>query len=259
MESRTCGGDSGTRWLAEGWRLFMASPGLWMVLSIVLFLVLIALNLVPLVGMLAAQLLSPALAGGMLLAARDAEAGRPLDLGRLFEPLVSGQSRGDILILGLLYVGVSIAAMVLVAILAMVTVGLSALQSGVPNGAGSMDPAMAASMGLGALFAVLIGLLLMLALTALLFYAIPLVVLSAVPPIQAVGEGLRGLLRNWLPLLVLGLIWTVLAIVASIPLLLGWLVLAPVTWGAWYASYRDIFVSTEAPSARVAAAGTDRG
>lgn len=43
------------------------------------------------------------------------------------------------------------------------------------------------------------------------------------------------------PLLVAGLVWTGRAIVATVPLLLGWLVLLPVTHGAWYASYRDIF------------------
>jgi uncharacterized membrane protein len=41
--------------------------------------------------------------------------------------------------------------------------------------------------------------------------------------------------------LVYGLIWIGLAIVASIPFGLGWIVLAPVMAGSWYASWRETF------------------
>jgi hypothetical protein len=40
---------------------------------------------------------------------------------------------------------------------------------------------------------------------------------------------------------VYGLIFMGLAIVASIPFLLGWLVLGPVIAGSWYASWRETF------------------
>jgi len=54
---------------------------------------------------------------------------------------------------------------------------------------------------------------------------------------------------NVLPLLVFGLIYLVLAVVAAIPLLLGFLVLGPVTVCAVYASYEEVFGA--APSATV--------
>ncbi len=44
-----------------------------------------------------------------------------------------------------------------------------------------------------------------------------------------------------LPMFVYSLLGLVFAIVASIPLFLGWLVLAPVFAGSVYASYKDIF------------------
>lgn len=239
-------GQRGTQWLTRAWRLFIAAPGMWIVLSIVFLLIFIVLNLVPAIGFLVALVLAPALAGGMLLAARDVEAGRPLDLGRLFEPLVSEHTRGDIVILGLLYTGASIAATVGSLMVLVVTAGLSVLDPAVLSGQDGFHPHGAAALGIGVLFALLIWLVLSLTVVVVFFYAIPLVVLASQPPIQAIGLGVRGLLRNVWPLFVFSLIWTVLALLATLPLMLGWLVLGPITWAAWYASYRDIFESAEA-------------
>ena len=50
-----------------------------------------------------------------------------------------------------------------------------------------------------------------------------------------------GCIRNILPFLLYGVVWIGLAIVATIPFLLGWLVLGPVTVASIYASYCDIF------------------
>ena len=44
-----------------------------------------------------------------------------------------------------------------------------------------------------------------------------------------------------MPFLVYGLVGFVLAVVATIPVLLGWFVLAPVGMASMYTSYRDIF------------------
>ena len=50
-----------------------------------------------------------------------------------------------------------------------------------------------------------------------------------------------GCLANIWPMLVYSLIGIALAIVATIPLGLGWIILAPVFAGSVYASYKDIF------------------
>jgi uncharacterized membrane protein len=49
-----------------------------------------------------------------------------------------------------------------------------------------------------------------------------------------------------LPLLVFGLVYLVLAVVAAIPFGLGFLILFPVTICALYASYREVFGETPA-------------
>lgn len=58
--------------------------------------------------------------------------------------------------------------------------------------------------------------------------------------IDAMKLSFKACLRNVLPFLVFSLIFTVLAIVASIPLFLGWLILLPVLMLTYYTSYRYI-------------------
>jgi uncharacterized membrane protein len=65
--------------------------------------------------------------------------------------------------------------------------------------------------------------------------------LAGLTPVEAMKASFAGCLRNVVPFLVYGVIGLLLAIVASIPLGLGWLVLVPVAIASIYASYCDIF------------------
>jgi uncharacterized membrane protein len=59
---------------------------------------------------------------------------------------------------------------------------------------------------------------------------------------EAMKSSFRGCLKNVVPFLLYGIVGLVLAIIAIIPVGLGFLVLGPVMWGSMYSSYRDIFV-----------------
>ena len=52
-----------------------------------------------------------------------------------------------------------------------------------------------------------------------------------------------GCLRNFMPFLTYGVVLLVAALVASIPLGLGWLILGPVMAASIYTAYRDIYFS----------------
>jgi uncharacterized membrane protein len=79
-----------------------------------------------------------------------------------------------------------------------------------------------------------------------LFYGVPLVMLGGQNAWPAAQDSVAASWINMLPLLVFGLIYLVLAVVAIIPFGLGLLILGPVTVGAVYASYQDVF--GEAPA-----------
>ena len=70
---------------------------------------------------------------------------------------------------------------------------------------------------------------------------VALVVLNGEEPIAALQKSFRGCWTNLGAMAVYGLIFIGLAIVASIPFGLGWLVLGPVMAGSWYASWRETF------------------
>jgi uncharacterized membrane protein len=59
-------------------------------------------------------------------------------------------------------------------------------------------------------------------------------------------------MRNIVPFLLYGLVGVGLAIVATIPLLLGWLVLGPLTIASLYTGYCDIYEDRGSTPATVA-------
>jgi uncharacterized membrane protein len=87
----------------------------------------------------------------------------------------------------------------------------------------------------------LIALLLIVPLGMSIWFAPALAALHELTAFEAMKLSFRGCLRNVLPFLSYGLAAIVLAIVASIPLGLGWLLLIPVACCSVYAGYRDIF------------------
>lgn len=257
MEPARAAAARGVGWIADGWRAFKASPGMWVVLVVVWALVLAALQLVPFVGLLAVHLMAPALAGGLLLCVADGLAGRPLDVGRLFDPLASDRSRGPMLVLGALFLVANLVVLALAGALLVATVGMSLLEHhevllapGGPDPA-AIDPALVMRAGLGVALAALAALALSLVVWVLFFYAIPLVLLAGAEPGAAIAASVRGVLRNWLPLLVFSILWSVLALLATLPLMLGWLLLLPISFGAWHASWRDVFPAAASPAGPV--------
>jgi uncharacterized membrane protein len=59
-------------------------------------------------------------------------------------------------------------------------------------------------------------------------------------------QSFSGCLKNIVPFLLYGAILLVLSVLASLPLLLGWLVLGPVLAASLYTGYRDIYIKPRA-------------
>jgi uncharacterized membrane protein len=66
-------------------------------------------------------------------------------------------------------------------------------------------------------------------------------VFRGLPAIEALRESFTAVMKNAMPFLVFGLLYLVAAIVASIPVGLGWLVLVPVSLLAAYVSFKDVY------------------
>ena len=107
--------------------------------------------------------------------------------------------------------------------------------------------------GVAALAAIGVGTIVMLVVVTLLgvpllmavWFAPALVVFADVEPLAAMKASFAASLVNAVPFLVYNLLALAFALLATIPLGLGWLVLAPVLAGSVYASYVEIFGAPE--------------
>ncbi len=239
VHPRAVDAGRGAAWWGEGWRLFTPAVGPWILIVVIGFTLNLILAFIPILGGIASQLLFPLFVGGLMLGCRAIDRGEPLTLGHLFAGF--GPKAGSLLIVALIYIVAAIAIIVLVVALLVVFFGaavLSQLWS-------AQDPIAAGATLSGLLLAVLIGLLLFLLLylplVMAVWFAPALVVLHGAEPWAAMKLSFIGSTKNILPFLIYGVVWIALAIVATIPLLLGWLVLGPVTVASVYASYCDIF------------------
>ena len=219
-------------WLQQGWALFAANPGLWIGLTIVLLVIVLGVQIVPLVGTLAAHLLMPVLGAGMLLVCRKIDEEERVQIDDLFAGFK--QNAGPLVMVGVLYMLAMFAIVVIV-----VVVGGGSVAGGLL----SAQPA-----GLGVIFGgLMLSLLLSLALSVpvvmAVWFAPALVFFNHMQPVAALKVSFEACMKNVLAFLVYGLIVLVLAFFAALPVGLGFLVLIPVLAGSVYAAYRDVFVA----------------
>lgn len=237
---------AGASWWGEAWSIFRAAPFEWIAVVVVYAIVSIILSFVPVVGGIAGTVLAPVFAGGVMLGCDGLARGQPLSVGCLFEGFRGGHF-APLLVLGLLWIGILVLiALVVVAgtLLALGPGGVAALMRAADSM--SFDLASvdyAALLSAGMTFAVLSAIALVLTAVAASAYwfAPALVVLNGEPPLAALRASFVASWVNVGAFLLYGLIGVGLALAASIPVLLGWLVVGPMTAASAYAGWRTIF------------------
>ena len=233
VQPRSVEAGRGIAWWTEAWALFVKNAGMWIVLALVFLVIFIVLSVIPLLGSIAASLLTPVFVGGWMLAARKVEAGGKLEVGDLFAGFQDKLT--PLLVLGALLLAAS-----LVIVFAVGALGFGAVM-GMAIG-GSQQSAGGVMAALSAGFAALVVGLVLGSLVAMAFWFAPaLVVFRNMAPVDAAKASFAANLKNLLAFLVFGAVYLVAAIVASIPFGLGWIVLIPVSLLAVYVSSKDVF------------------
>ncbi|HEV7801589.1 MAG TPA: BPSS1780 family membrane protein [Burkholderiales bacterium] len=220
----------GWGWITEGYALFRRQAGMWVVLTLIFFGLLIAMQLVPGIGQLAFTLLMPVFIGGLMAGCQTVDRGGELELAHLFAGF--RHNTGQLMLIGVIGVAMTLLAMLPV----LVATGFGVLAT--PSG----SSVAALAFGFGVLVAGLISLALLIPINMALWFAPALVILQGHSAPRAISQSFRGCVKNLVPFLLYGVILFVLAMIASIPLGLGWLVLAPIVICSVYAGYRDIFL-----------------
>ncbi len=229
---RAVAASRGWDWIASGWELFKRQAGMWIALMLVAFVIFLVMAFIPFIGSLAMTVLSPVFGAGVVIGCRAIEEGHELEIGHLFAGFK--EKLGPLATVGAIYLGATIAIVLLV----MLVAGFSAF--GVFMGGGRAASPAAFMVGL---LAALVVLALMLPLFMAIWFAPALVVFQNQGAVEAMKESFSGCLRNIVPFLVYSVVMLVLSVLASIPLGLGWLVLAPVVAASLYTSYKDIYLT----------------
>ncbi len=256
-EPIACPAGHGIKWIGDGWSLFMRSPGVWIGIVLIWWMMILVLSLIPFIGGLVTNLLNWALIAGMMYGCDKLRRGIPMSVGDLFHG-VSTRFQ-PLAIVGCLYLGGYMLALV-VAIIAVFAVGGASLWSqGGDIEQMLRDPQPLILIGL---IGVLILMGLIVPVLMAVWFAPALVIFHDLEPIEACKLSFRGCLRNMIPYLVYSLALIALLAVLVVPvgvlfalkgpgvfgvgvlmllsILLG-MISMPITMSATYASYRDIY------------------
>ncbi len=233
-EGRGVPAGNGWKWIADAWAFMEGQRLTFLGVFLLMWLVQLALNFVPIIGPIATTFLFPFLVGGIVLGCDAVRRGEALEVGHLFAGFQRHTNK--LLLLGVVTFAMYIViAVVMIAILG-ATVGVAFL-----TGAPPPDDALAAGMLMTLLLAVLVVLALSVPVTMAILFVPALVVLHDAEVLPALRTSFVACLKNVMPFLVWGVVGFVLSILASLPLLLGWLVVGPLLGVSLYLSYRDIF------------------
>jgi len=234
MEPKHLTAGHGWEWIKQGYALFMKAPLLWIVLLLICVAAAVALSSVPVVGEPLVSLLMPVVLAGLMAGCRDLLKGEELELAHLFRGFQ--QHTAQLVTLG----GISLVSQFLIFGLMMLVGGaalVSILMSGQPN----VEPEVIIQAASGAGLAMLLGIILFSVLVMAMQFAPLLVFFNDVTPLTAMKLSLRAFLNNIGSMLVYGMTLMFLAILASLPMMLGWLILLPMVFTSLYASYSEIF------------------
>jgi len=217
-------------WLAQGWAMFLAHPGIWLGATILLLVMLMAISIVPLFGQIAAHLLVPLFGAGMLQISRTiADDGEP-QIGDLFAGF--RRNAGPLVMVGVFF-AIGVFGIALIAFLLISGGILGGAVSGRVGGFG-------VAFG-GVMLAGLLVMLLSVPVIMATWFAPALVYFHGMAPLKAMQASFAAGLKNWLVMIVFGIFLVVAGFFAMLPVGLGLLLLLPIFSAAVFASYRDIF------------------
>lgn len=228
---------AGADWLVDAWRLFGRAKLMWVVFVVLFFLLSLAISMLPVVGGLLGSLLSPVILGGIVLGARNLDQGGEMELEHFFGGF--RERPASLLALGALYLAGQLALMALFAGF----VGLPLLGAVLTGDLEALAAVDVDETAWRAVVGAMATLLLAAPLFAAFWFAPALVALGGMAAVPAMKASFMACVRNWLPMVVYGILAGVLLVLALIPLLLGLIVWVPVMLATLYTSYQSVFAA----------------
>jgi uncharacterized membrane protein len=233
LESRHVSAGQAWAWIISGFELFKANPVMWIVILLIYLGIIIPISLVPVIGSVMSTLLAPVFAAGMMWGCKALVQKQDLEINHLFEGFK--KNTAQLIAVGGIYL------LSLLVIMVMVVLSLNKEVVELLMKGQELSPAQASAMMLPILFAMLFIVPILMA----YWYAPVLIGLHSLTAVEAMKLSFVACLKNMLPFLLYGLIFTVILVVAIIPFGLGLIVAIPVMMTSLYTSYVDVFNITE--------------
>ena len=207
-------------WIGKGHGMLSGHWGVVLGALVVTVLITSALQIIPLLGAIAQILLTPLLYAGIVKIFHRIDTENRSDFSDLFAGF---SDRTSPLIM------TAVAQLVVLLVAGVVLGGLFFLLG--------RDGGTAAIVVLGLLATVA-----MFVFMFLFYFAVPLIFLGQKGVVDAMQLSLDACLKNIIPFIVYTLVISLILVVAAIPLLLGWLFVMPILAGAYYVSFKQLFV-----------------
>lgn len=244
QEGIAVGSDRVVGWFGRAFEFFKASALQWALTAFIFFVILFILNMIPLVNMLT-NIIFPIFFGGLMLGCYAQAHNQEFTVGHLFAGFQS--KAGPLALVGLFYFILMIVVMIAMGILMIIVIGggmgIGSILGAATGNKQALASMFAGGFGLGMLLMIPLIFVVFTLLFWTVYFAPVLVVLHDLSPLDAMVASFNGCRKNWVNFILYGIIYIVLAIVATIPIGLGWFVLGPVIIASIYTSYEDVFLS----------------
>lgn len=225
----------GITWLGGGYKLYRKSPLAWLGLTVIWIVLMGMAWMIP----LANNLVQPLLFAGIATACLRLDTSNTVSLEDLF--IGFKQQTGSLVLVGAISVSAS-----LIIIIAAFLMGLSSVLSMAEMSKEAIAGGAAEDAILTLLALLFVVVTIMTPLAMAMWFSPILIIFHKVPALEAMKLSFNACLYNMIPFLTYALATIPLLIIATIPLLLGYLILIPVLFASIYVSYKDIFLREHA-------------
>jgi uncharacterized membrane protein len=232
--------NAGASWVADAWRMFIGQPFAWLALVAAWVLFTLVLSMVPWIGGPIANILQPALFAGMILAARDQDLGKPIQLPHLFAGFQTS--------------GRSLVQFGCIVLLARTTVLIVFSLLGINEGFKDVDTPEELIKAIKDIvdnkLILLIAMLCVLALIEGLFWFAPAVIAhQPMSAKDAIKWSFYAFVANAVPMTLFGVLLMSMLFVALLPMGIGLFIYGPLYVICFYTSFKSAFQASATPTA----------
>ncbi|MBD1226550.1 BPSS1780 family membrane protein [Xenorhabdus griffiniae] len=223
-------------WIGNAWEMFKAKPMKWILLTLIYFAIMIALQFMPIIS-IAAALFSPVFIAGFIVASEKQRTTGDFDIELLFYGFKN--KLGSLVAVGALAFGIN----VLGVIAAFIFAGTSLFQ--ILLAGQDPDPMLFVGSFSSLMLAFLVVLFFNIISLAFSWFAPALIIINGLKFGEAISMSLNVVKKNLLDGFLFFLLMSVLTFISAIPLGLGLLVTLPMYMATYYTTYRSIFYAPE--------------